>query len=61
MTTPTKLASLAPYADPQWVEDFVLEQRLLGVSGARIGDALATLNEHLADTGLSCATLVCRR
>ena len=53
MTTPTKLASLAPYADPQWVEDFVLEQRLLGVSGARIGDALATLNEHLADTGES--------
>lgn len=51
MTTPTKLAGLAPHADPQWVEDFVLEQRLLGISGARIGDALATLNEHLADTG----------
>lgn len=51
MTTPTKLANLAPNADPQWVEEFVLEQRLLGVPGPKIGDALATLDEHLADTG----------
>lgn len=47
------LAALAPHADPRWVEEFVVEQRLLGVRGDRIGDALATVEAHLVDTGES--------
>lgn len=45
------LARLAPHADKQWIEDFVVELRLLDIPGDRIGDALATVEEHLVDTG----------
>lgn len=44
-------ATLAPSADRAWASDFVLEQRLLGVPGARIGDALVTIESHLVDSG----------
>lgn len=37
---------LAPHAEPGWVDAFVVEQRLLGVPGPRIGDALATVEGH---------------
>lgn len=44
---------LAPTVETQWVEDFVLEQRLLGVPGDRIGDALALVESHVAESGES--------
>ena len=49
----TDLAGLAPHADPRWIEDFVVESRVLDVPGDRIGDALATVEEHLVETGES--------
>lgn len=42
---------LAPHVEQGWVEDFVLEQRLLGVPGDRIGDALAVVESHVVDSG----------
>lgn len=45
------LRSLAPSVDPAWTESFVVEQRLLGVSGPDIGDALATVESHVRDSG----------
>ncbi len=42
---------LAPSADPRWVDAFVVELRLLEVPGPLIGDHLATVEEHLAETG----------
>lgn len=49
------LSTMAPHAEPGWVDEFVVEQRLLGVPGTRIGDALATVDAHLAQTGESAA------
>ncbi|USQ75602.1 hypothetical protein [Ornithinimicrobium cryptoxanthini] len=46
-------ADLAPSADRSWANDFVLEQRLLGVPGTQIGDALVTIESHLVDSGES--------
>lgn len=43
----------APSAEKDWVEDFVLEQRLLGVPGAAIGDALVLVESHIVDSGES--------
>lgn len=42
---------LAPSVAPDWVEAFVLEQRLRGVPGDRIGDALALVESHVAESG----------
>lgn len=44
---------LAPSVEKDWVEDFVLEQRLAGVPGTRIGDALAVVESHVAESGES--------
>lgn len=44
-----------PHIDPAWRKDFILEQRLAGVPGDRIGDALATVDAHCADSGQSAA------
>lgn len=44
-------ADLAPSVDRAWASDFILEQRLLDVPGDRIGDALATIESHVADSG----------
>lgn len=44
---------LAPTVEQDWVEDFVLEQRLAGVPGTRIGDALAVVESHVAESGES--------
>lgn len=46
-------ADLAPDVDREWASDFILEQRMLDVPGARIGDALATIESHVADSGES--------
>jgi hypothetical protein len=42
---------LAPHVDPRWAEDFVIELRLLGVQGARIGDALSEVESHCEESG----------
>lgn len=42
---------LAPDVHGAWVEDFVLEQRLIGVPGEQIGDALAVVQSHVAESG----------
>lgn len=42
---------LAPSVDRRWAEDFVVEQRLLGVPGGRIGDALVTVESHVRESG----------
>ncbi|NLG22512.1 MAG: hypothetical protein GX555_13900 [Actinomycetales bacterium] len=46
-------ANLAPSIDRQWADDFILEQRMLDVPGTRIGDALATIESHVVDSGES--------
>lgn len=51
----SELSRMAPHAEREWLDDFVVEQRMLGVPGTRIGDALATVDAHLADTGESAA------
>lgn len=40
-----------PHIDASWREAFVLEQRLADVPGDRIGDALATVDAHCAESG----------
>lgn len=45
--------SMAPHADRAWVESFVIEQRILGVPGDRIGDALVTVEAHVRESGES--------
>lgn len=52
-TTNESYTSLAPDVEKAWVEDFVLEQRLLGVPGHRIGDALAVVQSHVSESGES--------
>lgn len=42
---------LAPDVAKAWVEEFVLEARLADVPGDRIGDALATVQAHVVDSG----------
>ncbi len=42
---------IVPSADPDWVERFVTEARLQDLDGATIGDALATIESHLRETG----------
>lgn len=46
-----ELNALAPHVDRRWREDFTLEQRLLGVPGDRIGEALLTVESHVLDSG----------
>lgn len=49
-------AHIAPSVDHDWVQSFVLEQRLLDVPGTRIGDSLAVVESHVAETGESART-----
>ncbi|NJC24138.1 hypothetical protein BJ994_003214 [Arthrobacter pigmenti] len=42
---------LAPAVEEEWAEKLILELRLTGVSGKRIGDALSEVNSHCADSG----------
>lgn len=39
--------------DQKWLESLTLELRIHNISGAQIGDALATVKEHLTDSGES--------
>ena len=41
---------LAPDVDPDWAKEFAIELRLLGVTGARIGDALGEVNSHCQES-----------
>lgn len=43
--------AIAPSVDKTWRDDFILELRLLSVPGARIGDALMTVETHVAESG----------
>lgn len=44
-------AEVAPHVDPRWAEDFILELRVSGVSGADVGAALAEVESHCAESG----------
>jgi hypothetical protein len=46
-------AELAPSVERSWADGFVLEQRLLGVPGVRIGDALVTVESYVVESGQS--------
>ncbi|NDO91012.1 hypothetical protein [Cellulosimicrobium composti] len=41
----------APHVDPRWAEALLLELRLQGVAGARIGAVLAEVDAHVVDSG----------
>lgn len=43
--------ALAPHVEPEWAEAAILELRLLGVAGDRIGAALAEVDAHCTDSG----------
>lgn len=49
-------AELAPDIDARWVDEFVLEARLLDVPGDRIGDSLTDVNSHCLDADESATT-----
>lgn len=42
---------LAPHVDPLWTEGLVLELRLQGVAGERIGAVVAEVDSHCAESG----------
>lgn len=44
---------IAPSVEKAWRDDFILELRLLSVPGDRIGDALMTVESHVAESGES--------
>jgi hypothetical protein len=46
---------LAPHVDPEWAEEFAIELRVLGLAGARIGDALGEVSSHCQDSKESAA------
>lgn len=48
--------SLAPHVTPTWRDAFVVELRLRDVRGDAIGDALAEVDTHCADSGQDAAT-----
>ncbi|MDG4797414.1 hypothetical protein [Micromonospora sp. WMMD1082] len=52
---PSDISLTTPHVDRAWREDFVVELRLADVPGDRIGDALATVDAHCADSGQSAA------
>lgn len=45
--------AIAPHVESGWVEAMLLELRLQGVSGERIGAALAEVEAHVVDSGQS--------
>jgi hypothetical protein len=50
-STPPPTGNLAPHADPKWTQALVLELRLQGVAGDRIGEVLSEVESHLAESG----------
>lgn len=56
MTDTTRYATerrYAPHVDPRWAEGLLLELRLQGVAGDRIGPVLAEVDAHVVDSGES--------
>lgn len=45
--------ALAPHVDERWAEALLVELRLLGVPGERIGHVLAEVESHVVDSGES--------
>lgn len=43
--------ALAPHVEPEWAEAAILELRLQGVAGDRVGAALAEVDAHCLDSG----------
>lgn len=52
---PNSFTKLAPHVDAHWVDDFILEARLRDLPGAVIGDALAEIDAHVAESGEDAA------
>ena len=48
-----KIETHTPHIEPDWAEAFLLELRLRGVDGRRIGSALAEVEAHCAESGES--------
>ncbi|GAA1443093.1 hypothetical protein GCM10009641_59100 [Mycobacterium cookii] len=48
-----KIDTHTPHVEPAWAEAFVVELRLRGVDGRRIGAALAEVEAHCAESGES--------
>jgi hypothetical protein len=44
---------LAPHVNDSWAQSFVVELRLLGVQGVRIGAALSEVESHCSESGQS--------
>lgn len=53
--TVTDIESMTPHIDRDWREAFILELRLVDLPGDRIGDALATVDAHCAESGENAA------
>ncbi len=52
---PAVPADVAPGVDPAWADAFLLQLRLADVPGRHIGDALAEVASHCAESGESAA------
>lgn len=50
---PQQPSHLAPHVERAWAETFVVEQRLADRTGEQIGDALAVVDAHCAESGES--------
>lgn len=48
-----RIETHTPHVEPDWAEEFLLEMRLRGVDGRRIGAALAEVEAHCAESGES--------
>lgn len=48
---PNDFTAMAPDVDRPWRDSFIMELRLLGVPGHRIGDELAVVQSHVAESG----------
>lgn len=46
---------LAPHVDPAWAQQLTVELRLRGVSGESIGETLAEVDSHCAESGETAA------
>lgn len=46
---------LAPSLDPEWVHEFLMELRLQGASGDDLGEAVAEVESHTAESGETAA------
>jgi hypothetical protein len=49
---------LAPHVESSWSQAFVVELRLRGVGGPRIGAALAEVDSHCADSGQTALEVI---